>query len=179
MNAAAAKTRLILQLRAMEVSDLQAVTKTERSAYSLPWSEQNFRDCLSVGYCCLVADYRSIPIGHGIMRIGGDNASLLNLCVFSGYQRRGIGTSILQQLLVIANERYARMVSLEVRPTNTAARRLYERLGFSAAEVRKAFYKDRNRYEDAIIMMMDLGSADWHSAQAIDGCDNQTVQKRS
>lgn len=46
-------------------------------------------------------------------------------------------------------------MTLEVRASNTSAQRLYERLGFVTAGVRKGYYSD-NR-EDALIMWLDIG----------------------
>lgn len=44
-------------------------------------------------------------------------------------------------------------MTLEVRPSNTAARRLYASLGFKDIGLRKRYYTDTN--EDAIIMWKD------------------------
>ena len=64
-------------------------------------------------------------------------------------QRQGIASALLERLFELAdrpNEQY----TLEVRTSNDAAIRLYERFGFRAAGRRRAYYHD-NR-EDALIM---------------------------
>jgi ribosomal-protein-alanine N-acetyltransferase len=45
---------------------------------------------------------------------------------------------------------------LEVRPSNAAARALYERAGFRDAGLRARYYQDG---EDALVMRCDLGGA--------------------
>jgi ribosomal-protein-alanine N-acetyltransferase len=46
----------------------------------------------------------------------------------------------------------ARRVHLEVRPSNAAARALYEAMGFSTTGLRRRYYGD----EDALLMTLDL-----------------------
>ena len=53
-------------------------------------------------------------------------------------------------LLDLARSRRAREATLEVRLSNLAARRLYEKYGFRPAGIRRRYYSDNN--EDAIIM---------------------------
>jgi ribosomal-protein-alanine N-acetyltransferase len=48
----------------------------------------------------------------------------------------------------------ARLVALELRRTNLAARSLYERLGFAVIGERKGYYSDTG--EDAVEMRLDL-----------------------
>ena len=74
---------------------------------------------------------------------------LMNVAIEPARQRQGIASSLLVRLFEQAdrpNEQY----TLEVRTSNDAAIRLYERFGFRAAGRRRAYYHD-NR-EDALIM---------------------------
>jgi [ribosomal protein S18]-alanine N-acetyltransferase len=45
-------------------------------------------------------------------------------------------------------------VLLEVRPSNTAARRLYEKMGFSEAGRRPAYYREPQ--EDALLLKISI-----------------------
>jgi ribosomal protein S18 acetylase RimI-like enzyme len=64
---------------------------------------------------------------------------LANLHVHPDYQNRGIGSSILKSLLAEA-ARQGVSVSLKVLKVDYAARRLYERFGFSIEEEAEDYY---------------------------------------
>ena len=66
------------------------------------------------------------------------------------WRRQGIGERLLLALLDLARARGADEGTLEVRPSNKAARRLYEKYGFRNAGVRPGYYTDN--HEDALIM---------------------------
>jgi ribosomal-protein-alanine N-acetyltransferase len=66
------------------------------------------------------------------------------------YRRRRIGERLLLALLDMARDRHAREATLEVRLSNLAARRLYEKYGFRPVGIRPRYYSDNQ--EDALIM---------------------------
>jgi ribosomal-protein-alanine N-acetyltransferase len=61
-----------------------------------------------------------------------------------------MGTALLQHAMETAARLGARRATLEVRRSNHAARRIYERLGFEIAGVRRNYYS--NPIEDALIL---------------------------
>jgi len=77
-----------------------------------------------------------------------DEAEILNLSVAPEHRRRGIGSALLQAFLRGRRGR----VFLEVRPSNAAARRLYQRFGFTASGRRSSYYQSPT--EDAIILQV-------------------------
>jgi ribosomal-protein-alanine N-acetyltransferase len=60
---------------------------------------------------------------------------------------------MLLAFLDLARDRHAREATLEVRLSNVAARRLYEKYGFRPVGLRPRYYSDNN--EDALIMTTD------------------------
>ncbi len=141
-----------VQIRDMREGDLEAVFLNEQAAYSHPWSMGILRDCLRVGYHCLVAlDDRGV-IGHAVMSVAVGEAHLLNLCVAPAAQGRGIGRRLLRRVLRLAREHEADTVFLEVRASNTGARRLYESEGFCEVGQRRGYYPhDEHEREDAVV----------------------------
>jgi ribosomal-protein-alanine N-acetyltransferase len=77
----------------------------------------------------------------------------MNVAVDPDHRRRGIATTLLEQLFELTAGRGRRGYTLEVRVSNAYAISLYERLGFKARGVRRGYYTD-NR-EDALIMWKD------------------------
>jgi ribosomal-protein-alanine N-acetyltransferase len=75
------------------------------------------------------------------------------VAVHDDYRGRGVATQLLNCLFELTAGDDRRGYTLEVRVSNTAAIRLYERLGFVARGVRRGYYTD-NR-EDALIMWKD------------------------
>lgn len=145
-----------VQLRPMAEEDLARVSAVERESYSFPWSEGIFRDCLRVGYVCRVVEIGFDLVGYGVMSTGAGEAHILNLCVRDAMRGRGIGRTLLRQLLDLAVEAGVEDAFLEVRPSNLAAIRLYQSLGFVPVGVRRGYYQAAGGREDATVLRLDL-----------------------
>ena len=59
-----------------------------------------------------------------------DEAHILTIAVRQSFQRQGIGEPLLISTIDLAMQLHAQVVTLEVRPSNTAARALYQTYGF-------------------------------------------------
>jgi [ribosomal protein S18]-alanine N-acetyltransferase len=145
-----------MHLRAMTEADLSAVMEIERQGYAHPWTEGIFRDCMRVGYFCRVLELDGRVAGYGIMSTGAGEAHVLNICVTPRMRRRGLGRSILSDLIEAARRLHAKEILLEVRPSNESALGLYNDIGFSEVGIRKAYYPGARGREDALIMAMSL-----------------------
>jgi ribosomal-protein-alanine N-acetyltransferase len=147
------------EIRLMQPADLKGVAAVERAAYAYPWSLGIFRDCLLAGYYSLVLDVGGTVTGYGIMSIAAREAHILNLCVHPDAQRLGYGRSLLNALLVKAQDADADRVFLEVRPSNSVALHLYRSVGFEQIGMRPAYYQAANGREDAVILSLSLRAA--------------------
>lgn len=144
-------------LRAMTDADLGAVTAVEAGAYSVPWSEAIFRDCLRAGYCCLVAERAGALIGHAVMSVAAGECHVLNLCVAPEAQRGGLGRRLLRRMLALARRCEADTAFLEVRPSNRGAIALYRSEGFDEIGWRRGYYPAAGgAREDALMMARAL-----------------------
>jgi ribosomal-protein-alanine N-acetyltransferase len=140
------------EIRPMLDSDVPFVLAVESSAYQFPWSEGIFRDCLRVGYTCRVLDIGGDIAGYGIMSMGAGEAHILNVCVRAEYQCRGFGRKLLLFLLDRARAAGMQEAFLEVRPSNSAAIRLYQSVGFEPVGVRRGYYQAAVGREDASVL---------------------------
>lgn len=139
-------------IRPMHELDVPVVVAIERSAYQFPWSEGIFRDCLRVGYVCRVIEVGTDIAGYGIMSMGAGEAHVLNVCIREEYRGRGLARKGLLYLLDRARNAGMYEAFLEVRPSNTAAARLYDSLGFEQVGVRRGYYQATHGREDAAVL---------------------------
>ena len=142
--------------RPMLEADVSQVIAVERASYQFPWSEGIFRDCLRVGYLCRVVLLGDELIGYGVMSAGAGEAHILNVCVRESARCHGIGRSLLKHLLERAAAFGMSEAYLEVRPSNTAAIRLYQSLGFQQVGIRRGYYQAVGGREDAAVLRLPL-----------------------
>jgi ribosomal-protein-alanine N-acetyltransferase len=140
----------------MAESDLERVIAIERAIYEFPWTRGNFRDSLRAGYSCWTARAGGELVAYAVMMLAAGEAHLLNLSVAAGRQRQGHGRSLLAHLLATARGHGAHVLFLEVRPSNAAAKRLYDGLGFEQIGVRRGYYPAREGREDALVFSLNL-----------------------
>lgn len=145
-------------IRPMNELDVPVVGTIERAGYQFPWSEGIFRDCLRVGYVCRVVEVSGEMAGYGIMSIGAGEAHVLNVCVREEYRCRGLARQMLLYLLDRARTAGMYEAFLEVRPSNTAAARLYRSLGFEQVGIRRGYYQAAVGREDAQVLRRLLHS---------------------
>jgi len=79
-----------------------------------------------------------------------DEAEIANLAVSDEARRAGIGARLLDFAVAAADHRQCRVVFLEVRESNVAARALYASRGFQVAGRRSKYY--RKPVEDALVL---------------------------
>lgn len=129
----------------------------ERDAFTDPWPERDFRECVDVGVPFLVAtDARGVA-GYVVARHVADEGEILNLGVDRARRGQGIGRALVSAVLRELHARGATAVYLEVRQSNAAARHLYAHLGFHEVGRRKGYY--RRPSEDAIVLRAAISTA--------------------
>jgi len=82
-----------------------------------------------------------------------DEAHVTSIATREANRRQGIGELLLQSIIDMSTRREVRIITLEVRVSNTVAQKLYTKYGFTQVGLRRGYYTD-NR-EDAIIMSTD------------------------
>jgi [ribosomal protein S18]-alanine N-acetyltransferase len=144
----------VIDLRRLQLRDLTAIEKIERSAYPTPWSRSMFAGELSKpSSICLGAFEDEILLGYLITSRYVDAWHVMNVAVAPDRQRQGIASALLGRLFELTADDDRRGYTLEVRVSNRAAIALYEQLGFEQRGIRRGYYTD-NR-EDALIMWRD------------------------
>ena len=132
--------------------DIPALCELEKQCFSSPWTAVGFEDFFNNGYShCLVAEYDGAVCGYVGMNFIDGEGEITNLAVSENFRRLGLGGLLIKELSATDG---LKKLMLDVRVSNEAARRLYEKLGFKTDGVRKGFYTKPR--EDAILMSLYL-----------------------
>ena len=140
----------------MREQDLEVVAAIESDVYVFPWTVGNFRDSLLSAYECWGCWTGGELIGYAVVMTAIDEAHLLNFAVASRWQRRGVAIRFLQFLLDRAQDGKRDMLYLEVRPSNVAGLKLYQRFGFKQLGVRRDYYPAVTGREDALFLGVNI-----------------------
>lgn len=127
-------------------NDWSEIQVIENQIYPNPWSKKTMQSCLDAGYQCLKGQFEGHDdiVCYGFLMIGFRETNLLNLSVNPAYQRQGIASSLLQRFLLISRINQAKHLWLEVRESNHAAIKLYQKFGFEKNGLRTNYYKYTN-----------------------------------
>lgn len=143
-------------IRDMRAEDVSGVLEVEQECFTLPWSRKAFEAELDDNDLAhyLVMENEGRIIGYAGVWIVLDEAHVTNIAICQNYRRRGLGERLLVELIRSAKQYGALSMTLEVRVTNSAAQKLYEKLGFVKRGIRRQYYSDTK--EDALIMWLDF-----------------------
>jgi len=145
----------------MKKEDIDQVLAIEQASFTMPWSRNlflsEFRSPSVSMLMVALADVsvRSV-IGYIVCWLVADEVHILNLAVDSSFRRQGMAKSIVLAALKRAHQKGAKRAFLEVRSSNTAAKKLYLDLGFTGTSVRRDYYDEP--IEDALVMTLGEGA---------------------
>ena len=140
----------------MTADHLDQVAELERICFSAPWSrkmlaEELENDCAAF----LVAeDADGTVVGYAGLLVVLDEGYITNVAVKPELRRQGIASQLLEVFINFAKGNHLAFLTLEVRPSNTAAIVLYGRHGFRSTGRRKNYYEHPR--EDAVIMTREF-----------------------
>lgn len=159
-----------VQVRPANLEDLDPIHRIERAVFSTPWSRKALAHQLSpenkdaklfvltlpqtAGPAETEEDPGQAILGYGGYYLHIDEAEILNIAILPDHRHQGLGQKLLADLMADAKSRGVRRMTLEVRKSNEAARKLYASQGFIPCGERKNYY-DKPR-EDALILEAQL-----------------------
>ena len=94
------------------------------------------------------------PVGYVGLHIIFETCHITTIGIHTNFRQQGYGQKMLAYALDYARVFDVQTVSLEVRVSNTVAKKLYMSFGFQEGTVRKNYYSDNQ--EDAILMWVKL-----------------------
>ena len=160
-----------LSFLAMQSADLDAVLEIEALSHIHPWTKGNFTDSLAAGhwaYCirpqvdqAIKGSYLDPAIlwAYCILFPAVDELHLLNITVSPKLRQLGLASRMMAAIEGVAAQQNIPRIILEVRPSNTAAVALYQKLGYEQIGVRKNYYPadpQLGTREDALVMAKSI-----------------------
>lgn len=139
-----------LILKEMDESHILEVKAISDSSLKESWSLDSIKNELSnslATYIVGVLDNK--VVGFAGAWLIASEGQITNVSVSKDFRGKGIGFSIINELLKTLASKGSKEVTLEVRESNLTAQKLYEKCGFKNEGIRKNFYPDK---ENAIIM---------------------------
>lgn len=148
----------MLRIRDANNRDLKKIMEIERASFNHPWSLDSFVRELSLPFSRLVI---ALPDINDNEKIAGylcrwmvaDECHILNVAVHPKMRRLGVGAVLMRDAINEAKAKNAKIITLEVRRTNVAARGLYRKFNFQERRLRRNYYGPG---EDAIVMELKL-----------------------
>jgi [ribosomal protein S18]-alanine N-acetyltransferase len=146
-------------IRRMRVDDLPAVLSIETVSFPNPWNRIAFIGEIQntgISFPLVVsAEGDRRIIGYAVYWKIADDVQINNIAVHPEFRGRSLGDRLLAHILETVKAQGARVVALEVRPSNTSAISLYRKHGFTVVGKRRGYYS--RPPEDADVMMLKFG----------------------
>ena len=148
-------------IRLMQAADVEAVAKIERSVQSHPWTLKQFEDAVTA-YQSTVIEVQGQVAGFCILQPVLDEANLLLMAIDPAQQGQGLGYQLLEASVAMLKNNPVQ-IFLEVRESNQAAIKLYEKSGFHQIDLRKNYYPNSNGSREHAIIMVKACTDDFAS----------------
>lgn len=145
--------KIQIKINPMQKSEVGDVIKIEEKAYGEHhWSRDSFYGELSnnLAHYYSAFDEEGNLVGYAGSWQVIDEAHITTIAVEPELKRKKIGEALLNRIIEDCYKNKMKYITLEVRQSNDAAIKLYEKYGFKSLGVRKGYYQNNN--EDALIM---------------------------
>ena len=148
-------------IRLMQAADVEVVAKIEKSVQSHPWTLKQFEDAVTA-YQSTVIEVQGQVAGFCILQPVLDEANLLLMAIDPAQQGQGLGYQLLEASVTMLKNNPVQ-IFLEVRESNQAAIKLYEKSGFHQIDLRKNYYPNANGSREHAIIMVKACTDDFAS----------------
>ncbi len=151
----------LINIEKLRPADLRRVMEIQAECGLSHWTHRDYTeelvrtDSLMIKAVTDSDDCSGFLVGR---RIPGDQEQnefeVYNIGVSPSFQRKGIGTALIEEALAVCRRDNVKAVWLDVRSSNNTARLFYQQFGFMNATIRRNFYRDP--VEDGIVMKLEL-----------------------
>ena len=144
----------MIEYRRMVPEDADGVARVEKACMPVPWSRESFwQEAANTDAYYLLGidiDKDNLIMAYAGCWVLGNEGHITNVAVDPDYQGQVMGRKLMEKLVEAVKPLGVDSMTLEVRPSNTRALALYEKLGFKSVGRRPKYYTQP--VEDAEIM---------------------------
>ena len=122
-------------LREAEPADVDTITSLDHAAFSTEWwySGTTFFRAMHDQTRFIMVERNGLPVGYGFGHAFGAQAHITRLAVHPEQQGQGLGTRLLEALILHFRAQGAETITLNTQTDNEDALRLYRHFGFTSA----------------------------------------------
>jgi ribosomal-protein-alanine N-acetyltransferase len=138
------------KIRLMTLTDIPAVMALDGEAFPVSWPRPAWEEELTKhgdSYLCL--EVNGALAGYAGFWWVLDEVQVTRVAIGKAFRGQGLGELLMNGAKAQAQELGSHFMTLEVRESNTVARKLYEKLGFKSLGIRPHYYENK---ENAIMM---------------------------
>ena len=140
-----------VEIRPANTIDSADMAYIEEVCFSTPWSKKAlFESIIHTPWHFFVAEFKGNVVGYGGVYLILDEGQISNIAVLPDFRGKKIGLALLEKIIELCQNKGCTKITLELRQSNTVARALYEKCGFTVVGERPRFYS--NPVETAILM---------------------------
>ena len=147
----------LIMIQPLTSADLDEVGPIEDASHKVPWTRKMFEEELNgnpfSNFYAIRDPADQKLLAYVCFWLVFEEIRFMNLSVSPNHRRQGLGEKLVRWVLEWGWGRGAYLATLEVRASNKAARRLYEKLAFVVAGTRSGYYGEPK--EDALIMSLN------------------------
>lgn len=144
---------MAIKIEKMNLNHLNELQEILISDFDDFWSFSTLKEELeNENSSYIIGKINNEIIGFAGLKIIFYQADIMNIVIKKTYRNQGIGTLLLENLILLAKDLNISTLFLEVNEQNKPAIHLYEKLGFEKLGVRKKYYNNNN----GIIMKKNL-----------------------
>lgn len=141
-----------LKIQPMNESDLNILESSFDTDFECTWKFNTLKSEFSNPSSIYVVAYLDNElVGFAGIWLSVDDAHITNIVTKKNHRGKGIGSKLLEHLILLTKQNYKASLTLEVNTKNTSAQGLYNKYNFKNLGVRKKYY---NGIEDAFIMTL-------------------------
>jgi [ribosomal protein S18]-alanine N-acetyltransferase len=146
-----------LTIRPIEWRDIDTILAIQQASPEVAqWTARDYARIVKGEMAGWVAEENAAVAGFLTARCVATDLEILNFAVSVDLRRRGFGTSLLREAVTWGRKSQVEKTFLEVRASNAAALRFYERQGFRVAGSRPRYYTAP--VEDALLLTADIAA---------------------
>ena len=145
----------MIEIRDLACNDIDRVMEIESKTFVAPWKKEEMlyefkENKFSNMAVILVDDY---IVGFYDYWHTFDSATIAQIAVDPAYQRKHLGSLLMEEIIKDARAKKVRTITLEVRKNNEKAVKLYQKFGFIQTLVKEKYYSNG---DDALYMIKEL-----------------------